>query len=836
MSAKSVRGGGPGQYLHKKAKRKNNPHAGLPTSEKESETHTKKYEFEPHLDPQLLWHGKHNKTEFEVDSVSLHVHERIDPMTIIEKALKTTEQQTLIPFFEQEKIEFPYKKAIEFYKHEQNWSNRLIVGDSLLVMNSLIEKEGIGGKVQMVYIDPPYGIKYASNFQPFISKQDVTEADEDMSQEPETILAFRDIWEKGIHSYLTYLRTRLILSKHMLADTGSCFVQISIDNMHLVRNLMDEVFGAKNFINVISYRTKQGVGSKRLPTTSDYIVWYAKDITHVKYNKLYLEKEFGAGTGYTYVEMPKGERRKMNEKELNRSVKIPKGAKIYQSVTLMSSGYTEKGNYEITIDGKVFKPGENKHWKTNRDGMEELMNKNRIQVIGNTPRYVMYYDDLPGLELTNVWTDTQGAADKKYVVQTADKIIQRCMLMSSDTGDLVFDPTCGSGTTAYIAEKFGRRWITCDTSRIAITIAKQRIMTSVFKYYKLARTHATENSIQNGFEYEQIPHVTLEQIAQKKPSKNEIIYDKPLVDKTKHRISGPFTVEAVPALTVKSVDALYSEHVENSEFSLTKMTNYQTQQQWRDELEKSGIKGRKNQKIIFSRIETHPATRWIHAIGETIEETPHQVAISFGPEYAPLDQQHVKLAIEEAKHIVPKISMVVFAAMHFDPEASKNIDKIKWQGVTVLKVEMNKDLLTKDLKKEKSSNESFWLIGQPDVTVKRSDKEYVVEVNGFDYFDTEKDTVVSSDEQKIVMWMLDTDYDGRSIYPQQIFFPMKNIAGSKGLEKLSKTLRAEINEDVIMEFFSTKSHPFPIGHNKRAAVKIVDDRGVELIKIIELTK
>lgn len=766
--------------------------------------------------------------------MSLHVHERIDPMTIIEKALKTTEQQTLIPFFEQEKIEFPLNKAIEFYKHEQNWSNRLIAGDSLLIMNSLIEKEGINEKVQMVYIDPPYGIKYASNFQPFVSKQDVKETDEDLSQEPETILAFRDTWEKGIHSYLTYLRTRLILSKHMLADTGSCFVQISIDNMHLIRNLMDEVFGAKNFINVISYRTKQGVGSKHLPTTSDYIVWYAKDITRVKYNKLYIEKEFGAGTGYTHVEMPDGKRRRMYEDESNRLVKIPKGAKIYQSVTLMSSGHTEKGDYNVTIDGKVFKPSENKHWKTNKNGMEELKKNKRIQIIGNTPRYVMYYDDLPGLELTNVWTDTQGASDKKYVVQTADKIIQRCILMSSDTGDLVFDPTCGSGTTAYIAEKFGRRWITCDTSRIAITIAKQRIMTAVFDYYKLAQMDATDSSIQNGFEYKQIPHITLEQIAQKKPSKSEIMYDKPIIDKTKHRISGPFTVEAVPALSVKSIDALYNEHIENSEYQSMNITNYHTQQQWRDELEKSGIKGRKNQRILFSRIETHPTTRWIHAVGETREKIPHKVAISFGPEYAPLDQRQVELAIEEARSIVPKINMVIFAAMHFDPETSKNIDKIKWQDVSVLKVEMNKDLLTKDLKKEKSSNELFWLIGQPDVTVKHIGKDYVVEVNGFDYFDTEKDTVVSSNEQKIAMWMLDTDYDGRSIYPQQVFFPMKNIVGSKGLEKLSKTLQAEIDEDVITEFFSTKSRPFSIGQNKRAAVKIIDDRGVESIKIIEL--
>lgn len=789
------------------------------------------------MDPQLQWTGKNEKAQFEIDLVSLNVHERIDPLTIMEKVLQTTNQQTLSMFFTLNANNFPLSKAVEFYKHKHDWSNRLIAGDSLLVMNSLLEKEGLGGKIQMVYIDPPYGIKYASNFQPFVSKQGVKDVDDDLTQEPEMIKAYRDTWELGIHSYLTYLRDRLLLAKQLMTDEGSCFVQISIENIHLVRNLMDEIFGKENFMNIITYRTKQGVGAKYLPRTSDYIVWYANDIKKVKFNQLYVDKNYGTGTMYTHLELPNKEIVKMNEREMTGQVKIREGARIFRHVVLVSPGKSKSGNYKVKMDESVFTPGENKHWRTTEEGMNELIKWERVRVVGNTLQYIMYYDDLPIQELTNVWTDTQGASDKKYVVQTSEKIIQRCMMMVTEPGDLVFDPTCGSGTTAYVAEKFGRRWITCDTSRISIAVARQRIMTSIFDYYKLSDNATSGNDISAGFMYKEVTHKTLEQIAQNKPTGSERLVDRPIIDESKYRISGPFTVEAVPAPTIKSIDALYEKYSNtyNGEGKLIREHNmHNVQQKWRDELLNAGVRGKGNQKIKFEFLNTHPTTRWIHAIGETKEDNPHHVAVSFGPEHVPLEQRQVSLALDEARKIVPEINMVVFAAMHFDPEASKNIDEICWEGVSVLKVEINKDLLTHDLKKNRDTNESFWIIGQPDVTLDRKGDDYTARINGFDYFDTEKDEIVSSDAKKVVLWMIDTDYDGRSVYPQQMFFPMKNSVGDRGLRSLEKTLQSEIDSELFKKFYSLESLPFKAGNNLRAAVKIIDDRGIESLKILEL--
>lgn len=758
--------------------------------------------------------------------MSLHIHERIDPSSIMQKILRDPSQKTISSFFKSKENDLPLYKAIEFYKHMHNWANRFIAGDSTLVMNSLLEKEGMRGKIQMVYIDPPYGIKYSSNFQPFVCKQSVREVDSDLTKEPETILAFRDTWELGIHSYLTYLRERMFLAKQLLTETGSCFVQISDENIHLVRNIMDETFGAENFVSLIAFRTKGVFKTKHLPKITDYIVWYAKNKLKIKYNEIFTTKEVGSGTGYTNIELKNGERRKMNLEEQNNPKIIPKGSKIYQTLPL-TTAFNTPNVYSVKINGKNFSPGAGRGWKTNESGMKELIRKNRVEVVGKTPRYVNYYDDYPVQGITNIWTDTQGATNKRYVVQTANKVIQRCLIMTTDPGDLVFDPTCGSGTVAFIAEKFGRRWITCDTSRVAIAVARQRLMTAVFDYYKLAHNYENKNEVSNGFEYDHATHITLGQLAQNQPYGSKVLLDRPVIDKTKHRISGPFTVESIPSPTVKSIDLLY----DNPEQTLD--TN-QPQQQWRDELLKTGIRGKNNQKIEFMTIDVHPTSRWIHAVGSTKEKNPKNVAISFGPEYAPLDQRQVELALEEARKIVPKITMLVFAAMHFDPEASKNIDEINWNNVTVLNVEMNKDLLTSDLKKSRSSNESFWLKGKPDITVMKKNKTHIVRVNGYDYFDIKNDKIISGDTDKIVMWMLDTDYDGRSVYPQQIFFPMKNSTGSKGLSKLSKTLQTQIDDELITKFYGAESIPFEAGPNKRIAVKIIDDQAIESLGVIEI--
>lgn len=805
------------QYEHNDKERANNPPVGLVTPETDFDKKKKTYQYDPHLDPQLQWAGKAEHLSFDVDTVSLHVHERVDPRSIIEAVRKKNgSNYEQLSLFASDDENPPLREAVEFYKHRHNWSNRLIAGDSLLVMNSLIEKEGLAGQVQMIYFDPPYGIKYGSNFQPFVNKRDVKDGnDEDLSGEPETIKAFRDTWELGIHSYLTYLRDRLLLAKELLHESGSCFVQISDENVHHVRELMDEIFGSDRFVAMITFKTATNQNALRIQRLYDHLIWYGKG-DEIKFHALY--------------------RLRTNEEIEN-----------------IFNNYDEQ-------TGKRFKSAQSSNFEK-----EELAWLKKVGRITEDGKYIKRFeDDFVVTELDNVWFGTiisTFSKEKKYVVQTSTEAIKRALLMTTDPGDLVFDPTCGSGTTAYVAEQWGRRWITCDTSRVAITLAKQRLMTALFDYYQLAHP---DEGVGSGFKYETVPHITLKSIANNEPPSTETLYDKPFVDRSKHRVTGPFTFEAVPSPIVRSLDDVeigVGKEV-TPDNSIVRSGETLRQNEWRGELLRTGIRGKNKQEIKFSRVEIFAGTKWLHADAETIPEVrkknlfeterqltfddqPQRVVISFGPEHAPLEQRQVALALEEAQTLVPKPKMVVFAAFQFDPEAAKDIDETKWPGVTLLKVQMNTDLLTDDLKKQRSSNESFWLIGSPDVIVKKTKEKikeqkkyktektlYQVEVLGFDYYNTKTGNIESGGKDKIAMWMLDTDYDGRSLFPRQVFFPM---SGEKdGWSRLAKNLKAEIDESLIEQYRGTVSLPFEAGQYKRIAVKIVDDRGIESLKIVEL--
>jgi len=818
------------EYKHKDKKRINNPPVGLVTHETDKEETKKTYVYDPHLDPQLQWAGKIEHSCFEVPTVSLHVHERIDPRTII-NAVRTDYEPgpKQISLFDFEEENPPLRTAIEFYKHQYNWSNRLIVGDSLLIMNSLLEKEGMAGKIQMIYIDPPYGIKYSSNFQPFVNKRPSgnTDKDQDLTQEPEMIKAFRDTWELGIHSYLTYLRDRIYLAKELLSEAGSCFVQISDENLHHVKEILDEIFGPKNFVSIISVTKTTALGSKLLPRENDYIVWFARDIDKTKYNQLFKAKK-PLLTGFKRVLLPSGEIRSLTKEEKSNLKLLPKGSELVTTGDLTKPGPGSK--YEIEFEGKKYNPGK-RWWGTTKEGIKNLIKKGRIISTGKNIYFLRKYTDFPVQSISNVWKDTSGlGGDKIYVVQTNPKIISRCLLMTTEPGDIVFDPTCGSGTLAYVAEKWGRRWITCDTSRVAITIAKNRLMTSLYNYYRLA--HSKEG-VDSGFEYETVPHVTIASLANDEPDPQEILYNKPLEDKNKARVTGPFTVEAVPAPMVKPISEIDADVPVDT--SIVRSGETHRHSQWKDELFNIGIRGKGGQKIEFSRLETLAGTRYLHLDGETKGSSAQRIVVSFGPEHAPLEQRQVELAIEDARKLVPTPSIIVFASFQFDPEASKDIDETNWSSVTLLKVHMNADLLTEDLKKKRVSSESFWLMGQPDITVEKikdNKNKYKVTVNGFDYYNTRTGNIESGGSDKIAMWMLDTDYDGRSIFPRQVFFPM---AGKKeGWTKLAKNLKAEIDQDLIESYRGIESLPFVLGDHKRIAVKIVDDRGIESLRIVEV--
>lgn len=827
-------------YTHDDKKRTNNPPVGMAQHDK-AEERVKTYQFDPHLDPTLQWAGKAEGMSFEIPTSSIHIHESIKPHSIIARAMKEY-SNTLEGQLEGQQSMFEAetpaermrrrRESIEFYQHGVNWTNRMIAGDSLVIMNSLLEKEGMAGQVQMVYIDPPYGIKYGSNFQPFVNDTAFksSEKDEDLTQEPEMLTAFRDTWELGIHSYLSYLRSRLLMTRELLTESGSVFVQISDENLHYVRNLCDEIFGVENFVSQITVKKGSVVFAKKLLNSATfYIVWYAKNKEKIKYHNLYTKKELqwfadSAGAHLWAEDMTTKEPIRPSSEDrqniLEFLAKHP-NCELYRLLGVNAQGSEKTAGYEF--NGKTYFPPRGTQWKTSYpDGLNKLKDAGRLQAEDTALGYKMYYRDYPIITLNNLWDKIGAASNKIYVVQTPTELPSRCMLMTTDPGDIVLDITCGSGTTAYMAEQWGRRWITCDTSRVAITLAKQRLMTATFDYYKLAHE---EQGVGSGFVYKTAPHITLGSIANDEPTNPEILYDQPEIDKTKVRITGPFTVEALPAPVVKPLDN-FDDFEED--FS-AKQTD------WRDQLLATGILGRGGNRLTFSRVEPLSGTKFLQAEAETKEDTPRRAVICFAGETKPLDSRMVAMALDEAETLRPAPKLIIFAAFQFDPEAAKDIDEMNWPGVTILKAQMNTDLMTEDLKKKRSSDQSFWLVGQPDVELihdGRSKRKFKVKVNGFDYYDVKKGTVESGSTSRIAMWMLDTDYDGMCIEPKQVFFPM---GGKKdGWNKLAKTLKAEIDPDLIEKYAGNESLWFVAEPNTRIAVKIIDDRGIESLKVIRI--
>jgi adenine-specific DNA-methyltransferase len=555
-------------YRHE-AKRKNNPPAGLAAQGPVRDVSKAKYAYNPHLPPMLRfdqtgatdsvfelldeartrrlteeetrilaealrqhepwleWTGKREKKGFEVDPVALHIHERVSTQAILKIAKREDVQRALFADPQQD-----YREAIQFYQHDVDWSNRMILGDSLQVMASIARREDIAGKVQMIYIDPPYGIKFASNFQPEINKRDVKDKESDLTREPEMVKAYRDTWRLGVHSYLAYLRDRFILAKELLNDSGSIFVQISDENIHLVRSVLGEVFGIDNFCSIISFRKTTGQAGFLLPDTNDYLLWYAKNRQKIKFRTVFQSREGLEWVNYDFVSIPNGDYRKMLSEEKSEPSNLPDGSKVYRRSPLTSSSSSESTLIPVEFEGQIYKPGKG-GWKTNKLGFERLKISERLEAYGITLSYRRFVEDFPYFPISNAWTDTASGgygAEKIYVVQTNPKVIARCLLMTTDPGDLVLDPTCGSGTTAYVAEQWGRRWITIDSSRVALALARQRLLTAKFDYYNLRPVTAEDRKRnsngtwlnepsgnyqgQHTFNYKTIPHITLKSIAQ----------------------------------------------------------------------------------------------------------------------------------------------------------------------------------------------------------------------------------------------------------------------------------------------------------------------------------
>lgn len=846
------------------------------------------YPRDPSLDPQLVWQGKdeQDSEDLAVPMVPIYIQEKIHPQAIIDnlpRASKNDDVQcNLFADFNGGPADFEQK--VEFYRHEQNWSNRMILGDSLLVMTSLAEKEGLKGKVQCIYIDPPYGIKFGSNWQVSTRKRDVKDGKaEDTSRQPEQVRAFRDTWKLGIHSYLAYLRDRLVLARDLLTETGSIFVQIGDENVHLVRNILDEVFGSDNFCGQISFRTTGGQSAGLLSSSTDNLLWYSKQRTDggkliVKFRQPLIDKVGGAEDAsgqYTWIE-PKDKSlppRRMSFDEQENIDEIRNQYYLLRPDNLFGQGSPSDPNeYEFKFQGKVYFCPPSNHWKPGikSGGMDALARAGRLIAIGNTLSYLRYVDDYPVYQIDNVWNDTaiSGYGRKKqYVVETSTRVIERCILMTTDPGDLVLDPTCGSGTTAYVAEQWGRRWITCDTSRVALALARTRLMSARYPYYLLADSpegikkdaelsgtfiteSKTEGDIRKGFVYKKVPHITLKSIANNPDIKegmsreeidaaiarhadNETLYDQPYEDNKRVRVCGPFSVESLSPHRVlptadDDLDGTVTEQEARKQQDFASMIL--------DNLKKAGVQTtRKKEHLNFDRLDPY-AGAWIHAAGEYTDADgkPKRVAVSIGPEHGTVGPRQVKEAAKEAVQGVG-YDLLLVCGFAFDSHVAEEVRR--YGSLAVLPAKMNPDLAMGDeLLKKTGAGNLFMVFGEPDIQpldpktgkIKAGKEGKVqIEIKGVDVYDPTTGQIRSASTDDIACWFIDTDYNGESFFVRHAYF----TGAEEPYDKLKRALRAEIDEAAWCSLYSTKSRPFDKPESGKIAVKVINHYGDEVLKV-----
>jgi adenine-specific DNA-methyltransferase len=782
--------------------------------------------------PFLNWAGKAERLSFDVPTLPLFVHERLSTKGIIEtltghRKKGSQEQLTMFDLFGDPQRPV-IDQVLKAYEYKDKWVNRMILGDSLVVMNSLLHYEGLGGQVQMIYMDPPYGVKFGSNFQPFVRKRDVTHNDdEDMTREPEMVKAYRDTWELGLHSYLTYLRDRLLLARDLLAPGGSIFVQISDENLHHVREVMDEVFGTENFCQVVTFVKTSGQRTKDVHRVCDYLLWYAKSKPEQKYHQMFAEK---VSTG-----------------------EIENDDFASTDLTSMNPGY----RYTFTFQGKTFDSG-NRFWSISEDKMRLLEQQERLYASKNTLRYKRLPSDFHYRPLSNVWVDTtvSGAEGKLYVVQTTTKVIERCMLMTTDPGDLVLDPTCGGGTTTYVAEQWRRRWIAIDTSRVPLALARQRLLTATFPYYQLkdeARGPA------GGFVYVRkqnkkgeevggiVPHVTLKSIANNEPPEEEVLVDRPEVDNKITRVTGPFCVEA----TIPTPVDWEGDGIEDSG-ALSPEAHGSFVDRMLEVLRKSPVLHVGGGKTVtFKNVRPPAKTLSLSAEAVVVNgngRSPHPgplpegeggkaVALVFGPENGAVSE---KLVYEAAREAYAKsynhLYVIGFA---IQPNARKLVEDCEAAvGIPATYVQATPDLMMGDLLKNMRSSQIFSVCGLPEVKIHKVKPKtagdpvmYQAELLGLDVFDP---VTMEADHRKgedVPAWLLDMDYNGLCFHVSQAFFPR-----TSAWDNLKRALKGTYEESVWDHLAGTKSAPFEAGEHGQVAVKVIDDRGNELLVVKSLTE
>lgn len=879
------------------------------------------------LDPQLVWRGKY-ASGTEVDSVlrvpnpPLYEQERIDPRMIIEdiKRLsreKKKQENTQVSLFDLPEEHLPLDQQLEFYQHEQPWRNRLILGDSLQVMNSLAEREGLKGKVQTIYFDPPYGIKFGSNWQVSTKKRDVKDG-KDFVAQPEQVRAFRDTWQLGIHSYLQYLHNRLMVSRELLSENGSIFVQISDENVHLVRSIVDEIFGPENYCGLITLQRTSGQSSPSartnvLPAVCDYLIWYAKDVKNVKYRPPLTKKaDKTVEEQYSFFDSEFS-----TEIDLNSASAEDLSEIRFMAGDATSASGVDATRYPFNFRNFIYKPAGSRVWSTTELGMQRLNRSNRLTAIGKNIRYKRFLRDSPVTPIPNLWLDTSvsGFGDSKiYVVQTPTKIIERCLLMTSDPGDIVLDPTCGSGTTAFVAEQWGRRWITTDTSRVALSLARMRIMGARYPYYllsdskegakkeaelnglTLSTTPPNSHDLRKGFVYERVRRITLKSIANneeidviyddfqsrvdplraelnttlgqnweewevpiqaeedwpqpvqeahtiwwklrrerqakidasiERNADTEYLYDRPYEDKTKVRVAGPFTVESLTPHRLLPVEGTLplSERVAEDAAELHFVDDTLAN------LLKAGVQNTKaGQRLSFDTMDTYPG-EWIQAVGTFTDDAgkTRRAAISVGPRYGTVTPQQITEAAKETVNDV-KTDLLVVCGFAFDaavPEEAR-----RFGVLTVLTARMNADLMMGGELKKTSAANLFTVFGEPDLVVDRVGEQITVEVRGLDIYNPVKGVVESEDADEMACWFIDTNYNDETFVVRQAYF----IGSQQPYEKLKKALKAEVDESLWEQLYTTKSIPFAAPTSGKFAVKVVNHYGDEALRVFEMKK
>lgn len=877
---------------HEEATRKNIPTAEYQSMVQEEEAEYIKVAYERRnkdLDPQLVWRGKDvaDWSDLVAQAPPLYIQEKVHPKVLIDELMRETKEQDYASgkimadlFADFNGLPKDADKT-EFYQHDQHWTNRMILGDSLQVMASLAEREGLRGQVQCIYFDPPYGIKFNSNFQWSTTSRDVKDGKMDhITREPEQVKAFRDTWKDGIHSYLTYLRDRLTVARDLLKDSGSIFVQIGDENVHRVRAVMDEVFGDENFISEI-YATKTGSQTGNfLGNVTDIIIWYSKRKQFTKYRQFFFGREFRED--YDYSPDP-----------------------------VLSSGNSDGIANEFSFQNRIFSTGSGNHWKTTELGMERLKKADRIVALKSSIRYKRFFSDYPVKAPTNTWNDLGGATDTIYVVQTSTKLISRCVLMATDPGDLVLDPTCGSGTTAAVAEQWGRRWITIDTSRVSLALARARIMGARYPFYLLADSKEgqikeaevtrtapsmmpTSNNIRQGFVYERVPHITLKSIAnnaeidviwdkwqqtleplreqlnealKKKWEEWEIpreayekwndetksihgkwwkariarqkeidasiaaradyeyLYDKPYEDKKKVRVAGPFTVESISphrALTVDENDELIDPHKQSNGEDFKGFAEMVL-----ENLKTAGVQqAHKDDKINFTSLTPWPGTL-ICADGRYKEgDAEKKAAIFIGPEFGTVQRADLVEAAREAADA--GFDVLISCAFSYEAHTT---EFSKLGRINVLKATMNADLHMADDLKNTGKGNLFVIFGEPDIDlIDAEDGKVRVKINGVDVFHPSTGEVRSDGAEGIACWFIDTDYNEESFFVRHAYF----LGANDPYDSLKRSLKAEINKEAWETLHSDTSRPFPKPKSGRIAVKVINHLGDEVMKVFRV--